>query len=386
MWASNYSAADQLTALQASQRTWRFRYELYDGWYEFKGPVVVEKCNVEYNALATGPNRTAKFRIPAAEAANIDFYGDQIKAYAELLMPDGGYATFSVGTFDVTTSGRRWINKIAKGGNTVQATESVEVVGYDGLVRLQQASSHLRYASSVGEFFTEEMKGPLSSVRLGIQGYNITPSTVTEATQLEWEVGTSYLTIVNNLCEQINYDPIHLNGQGIATTGPYTPPELASVAYTYLVDRKSVIIPGIDVELDLFDIPNVFVAMVSEPDRPPLRSMYTNDDPNSPFSVGNRGREIVKIIDPALDSSRGEITSAATQAILDEKVTRAAQEATQQFEVCEFTTGLMPFHDHADVLMIDYGAGDLRYRETAWSMDLVAGGQMKHSMRRVVVL
>jgi len=383
MWPSGYSVADVTKALTASQRKWSFRYELMDEWYQPKGEIKVIKCSVDYNALATGPNRTAKFQIPSEEAGRINFYMDQIRAWARLKMPDGGYAEFPVGTFDVTTTGNRYIPKRRwSGGVSVSASEKdvLQIEGYDGIIRLQQASLATRQEVNGGYVYTDAIRESIGYVNLIFTAIEHDPRTL--PVDVEWAPGTSFLKQMTDLTDAINYEPLHIDSMGTATSRPYKAPEDASVLYSYAVDRKSVIIPGIDVELDLFNIPNVFIASVSEPDRLPLRSVFRNDDPNSVLSTVSRGRDITLVLDPG----QGETNSAPDQASLDALVARAAQEASQQYEVVEFTTGLMPMHEHADVCMIDYGEGPLRYRETSWSMDLVAGGQMKHSMRRVVVL
>jgi hypothetical protein len=50
------------------------------------------------------------------------------------------------------------------------------------------------------------------------------------------------------------------------------------------------------------------------------------------------------------------------------------------------STGLMPFHGVGDAVGVDYGAGLGNYREVSWSMELRAGGQMTHELRRAVTL
>lgn len=209
-------------------------------------------------------------------------------------------------------------------------------------------------------------------------------SGLTLPAQLEWPPGTPKLTIANDLLQAINFETLSMTSMGIPIANSYRSPDQVAPIWSYKVDRDSVIVPGIDVELDLFKIPNVFVCIVSEPDRATLRSVYVNDDPNSLTSTVTRGRSIVMMVEPPQTTPGMDTEQAPDQATLDAKVLRAAQEASQQFEVATFSTGLMPFHEDSDVCWIDYGEGPLLFREHEWSMDLKAGGLMTHRFRRVV--
>jgi hypothetical protein len=47
----------------------------------------------------------------------------------------------------------------------------------------------------------------------------------------------------------------------------------------------------------------------------------------------------------------------------------------------------MPFHSNSDVYTIgvpDLGITGVKYTEHEWALELVAGGQMSHKVRRVV--
>jgi hypothetical protein len=67
-------------------------------------------------------------------------------------------------------------------------------------------------------------------------------------------------------------------------------------------------------------------------------------------------------------------------------VLRARSESSTIYEQVKMSTGLMPFHGVGDAVGVDYGAGLGNYREVSWSMELRAGGQMTHELRRAVTL
>lgn len=68
--------------------------------------------------------------------------------------------------------------------------------------------------------------------------------------------------------------------------------------WTYDDDNSSILYPEIDMEQDMYNVPNV-VDVVYSSDGHHIYAEVVNDDENSPFSTVNRGRRIVKrITDP----------------------------------------------------------------------------------------
>jgi hypothetical protein len=135
-----------------------------------------------------------------------------------------------------------------------------------------------------------------------------------------------------------------------------------------------------DQELDLFNVPNQWVMVVSEPELdPPLRSVYTNSDPASPTSTVRRQRTI---------TDYREEQEAVDQASLDGKVARLAFEASQVYESIPFQTALMPIHSGNDVyrLVVSRLAINAAYVEHSWKMTMKAGVPMDHVARRVVTV
>lgn len=62
--------------------------------------------------------------------------------------------------------------------------------------------------------------------------------------------------------------------------------------WTYNDDNSSILYPDIDMQHDLYGIPNV-VEVIYSSGKDYFRARIVNDDPNSPTSTVNRGREIV---------------------------------------------------------------------------------------------
>lgn len=201
----------------------------------------------------------------------------------------------------------------------------------------------------------------------------------TLSTTLEWEPGTPKLKVINDLLSAINYESATYDEDGIFVSKPYVSPTLRPSEFTYVTNAKSIISGDVNQTIDLFNVPNSWVLIVSEPEKPPMVAKYTNNDPNSITSTVERGRTIVDV--------RTE-NDAASQAVLNEKVMRLATEASQIYEHIEFTTGIMPIHQNSDVytLVIDGLVINDKYSETSWSMELSNGALMRHKVRRSVAL
>src|SRR5690606_17652178 len=131
------------------------------------------------------------------------------------------------------------------------------------------------------------------------------------------------------------YEPLSFDENGIAIVKPYVSPADRPSEYTYADDEFSVLHPEMEQTLDLFNIPNRWVLVVSDPDWPFVKSTYTNTNPASPTSTVRRQRTITVYDDQQL---------AADQQTLDDKAARMAFESSQVYEEIELTTALMPFH------------------------------------------
>ena len=89
--------------------------------------------------------------------------------------------------------------------------------------------------------------------------------------------------------------------------------------WTYNDDNSSILYPEFSMQHDIFGIPNV-VEVVYSNGSGCYETRVVNDDPNSPISTINRGREIVhRITDPDLigDPTDRQIDEYAKQTLRD---------------------------------------------------------------------
>lgn len=363
-----YTAAELADALTASTRRWSFRYDRVQPTGD-RNAIDVVKCSVSYNDLADNVQRVCQATLPTGVTFNL--LRDALRPYARLLMPDGDWQEWPMGTFYLETDTRRW--KTAAGGGLIQTQ------GWDRAVKTLLDSKTLdRYVVAAGSNVLNTVRAICGYAGLSL--FAMPLSTVVLPGAMEWDPGTPWIRVVNDLLTAINYRPLTGTPLGSPTTQEYRDPTTGPIVWNYTVDAKSVVRRGIDTVLDLANVPNAWVAFVSEPDRPVLRSSLTNSNLQDPLSTVGRNRTIVDVIAP--DRTKG----AVDQATLDALVMRAAQDARSAYEQAKFSTGLMPFHSGGDIVTLDYGLGAIRYRSHTWDLELEAGAAMQHQMRRVVTL
>jgi hypothetical protein len=299
------------------------------------------------------------------EQPEIDYLSDRIQPFMEIQMPDGNWIDFPLGVFILSTPTKRdEVNGVYR-----------EIEAYDGLVILDEDKFTSRFYLTAGTKYTDAVESILRSA--GITRFNIEPKSATLATDMEFKIGTSKLEAINQLLQAINYTPIWVDANGYFVASQYVSPAERAVDYSYKDDELSVIYNGMEEELDLYGVPNVWVVTQSNPEKTPLVSTKTNDNPDSPTSTVNVGRNIVDF---------REVDDISDQETLDAYVDRIAFEASQVFGKLKFRTALMPFHEYADVIHVKYDALkiDYKFSETAWKMPLKAGAEMEHEVRRVV--
>lgn len=364
-----YTEAQVKAALHSGGRQLSFRYELLTAAGDHKAWLGgVKAGSIAYNALAQ-IKRTARFSIDESVGDSINWQSDRIRPHFRLLMSDGGWATWPLGEFLLSSPTRR------SDSTSTAVLRAVEA--YDQLVVLVDDKVTDRYTVAAGVNYIAQVKTLLDSA--GITRQNLAATTKVLPAARDWPPGTRKLDIINDLLTAINYRTLWFDERGLAVAEAYMAPSSAPIEYSYRDDDDSVTFPEVEETLDLFSVPNKWVLVVSQPDRPVLTASYTNSAASSPTSTVARGRTIVDFRDDV---------DAADQDALNAKVSRLAFEASQIYQSVELQTGVMPHHSDADVLDVQFGALQIaaRYSEHSWEMDLRTGGRMSHRVRKVVTV
>lgn len=380
-------------ARNGSQRI-SYRYELLDKSLRRKFDLPnVTKGYIDYSGLAD-IKRIAKFTLIEDETLDIDYLNDRIKPYMRVYIPpkrkkngvttfythmqsievpntigdrDGGWVEFPLGVFFLSSPSRQ-----DEGNNVIIR----EIDAYDGLIVLLNDKLLERLIIPAGTPYTEAMIGVLTSA--GINQYNIQETSEVLPRDMEFEPGREKLYVFNELERQINFTQANVDENGFYVSEKYISPSEKRANLAYKTDNESVIYVGASEELDLFNVPNVFVAIRSNAEQEPITSTYINNNPESPTSYPSRGFYIV---------DRRELEDIADQAALDSYVRRVAFDASQVYGRIKFRTLPMPFHGFMDV--IDFHHDPLgiegKFVELAWTLDMdPVNGTMEHELRKIV--
>lgn len=246
---------------------------------------------------------------------------------------------------------------------------------YDKGIILKEDKLQDRLYIPAGSNYVAQVKNVLLSA--GINKFSIESSSLTNSADIEFEIGTSKLDVINDLLYAINFYPIHFDGNGFAETSRYIEPMQRSVQLSYMTDHKSIILEGAQQSNDLYNVPNVVVRYVDNPDADPLRSVYINNNPDSIISTVRRGRNIVDV---------ESVDDIADQDTLDSYTKRIAIEKSQACDSVMLRTGLTTGHGFRNCIFVrdDELEISTKYIEYSWNMDLKVGGSMTHHLKRVL--
>lgn len=205
----------------------------------------------------------------------------------------------------------------------------------------------------------------------GITQLSVDPTAAIVEGSIGWDIGTSYGQILQDLCLLGGYYNPWFDADGICqvkqkvtdlNTAPV--PVLVYAEGTNILRRTSTL------SSDLLAAPNRFIVVSSGPTDYPIVGTY--DVPASaPYSIQARGGLVVP-----------DVTSVQGVANVGDAAARAREIAQTKlpFETLSFSSPVDPRHSAFDV--VEY-LGE-RWLETVWGMQLVAGGEMTHTLQRVI--
>lgn len=255
--------------------------------------------------------------------------------------------------------------------------KTLQVQAYDRcwLIRDHYTESAQYFAS--GTNYLTAVETMLTAAGIALISATPTAATLTEARQ-DWDIGTSYLTIVNQLLSEINYNPLWFNEQGMAMLEPAIVPSAENLDHIFDLRDPSVLVrPKIRRKTDVYSAPNVFICVCSNADKDdPMVATSENTNPQSPLAIQRRGRRIAKVV---------QVDNIASQNELQAYADRLRNESMITSETIQLTTGLLPGFGVGDVVGLIAGDQMDVCIERSWSMDLRPGGNMQHTLEKVVI-
>ncbi len=291
----------------------------------------------------------------------INFLSDRLHVTAEI----NGTA-YPLGIFCVTTETPRRTDGLAL----------VDVEAYSLLYILKQCKIESRLYYPKGTAYTAIVQELLADA--GFTNYAVDSSDLTLATDREdWEIGTTYLTIINGLLREINYNDLWVTVSGQIRATKYAAPSLDNITHTYTAGRDSIIKENYTVTSDYYGKANVFIVICDHPELDEtLRAESVNDSASSPYSTVNLGRRV-----PVIEY----VDNTPSQTELQQYADNLKAKSHQTNEVIEFVTAIVPTHSTYDTVLVDVGGVTGVYRETGYEITLGASGEMKHTGARIIV-
>lgn len=278
------------------------------------------------------------------------------------------YAEFPLGVFVLSTPTRK-----SKG-----ALNTWEIEAYDRTVILQEDSLTEPLYFAAGTAYLSAVQSVLVSAGVSDVFVMDYVGTALPAAR-QFDIGLKKLAVANAMLSEINFNPVHCDADGRFILSAYKESSVSDINLTYQADSLSLIARDTSSETDFYNVPNVFIAVCSNPDlNTDYVSVWVNDSPVSRLSTVQRGRRIVsEIYRP---------DAIASQAELDNYIARIAFEANQVYEQLTFSTALMPVHGSSEVLEIKHPDIEGVFVESSWELPLSADGQMAHTARRLVLI
>lgn len=312
--------------------------------------------------------RIGEFVLKENEYQDIDYLNDRIRPIYRLRMPDGNYAEWSLGVFLMPSPERS--DQSGAMLRNIKAYDTGEILLEDKFITRYLIPAGTRYVDAV----TDILNGA------GIEKVNIQDHPGVLEIDKEFEIGFPKIRAANQLLNEINYTSIYPDVNNYFISKPYVLPSNRESEYTYKNDELSIIYPGSTEEIDLFNVPNIWVVTASNPEKAVLTSTYINDLPTSKTSTVSRKRNIPRI---------EKVNDILDQATLNDYCQRMAYNDSQIYGIFRFSTALMPHHAYQDCLFIDHSEYSLaaKHIEMAWDMELdPIEGKMNHNCRRVILI
>lgn len=253
----------------------------------------------------------------------------------------------------------------------------LQLTAYDRAWLVRDHYTETRPFFAAGTGYLEAVVSILSSS--GVTQINETPSskTLTEDRE-DWDIGTSWLDIANQLLDEINYEHVWFDQDGSCVLEPKTAPTGEHI--DRILDEAEIedmIAPGSQISSDIYEKPNVFICICSNADKAaPMTAVAENTNPQSPLSIPRRGRRIATVI---------QVDNIAGQAELQVFADRQVTDSLMTGETIQIQTALLPGFGVGDIVALRHGDVYSVCREKRWTMQLGVGGKMTHILERVVM-
>lgn len=242
-----------------------------DTWLDEKPIRDVLSCSINRDA-------TAETLGSASLSCGSDLGETYIRAYLTTIQ-NGIKERFPIGTVLIQTPSISFDGK----------SHSIDMDAYSPLMELKEKMPPIGYTVRRGQNIMEVAYQLCRSYMRA----PVTPAKCSDILVTDFVADTSdtWLSFISDLISQAKYT-LELDAKGNVTFAPVIATASMQPVCTFDDGNSSILYSDVTVERDLYGIPNVVEVLYSSSDLT-LFARVVNDDPNSPTSTVNRGREII---------------------------------------------------------------------------------------------
>lgn len=322
-----------------------------------------------------------KYQAGSGDLSEIDYTRDRIKVYLGIRMPYNG------------TDGTPWADvplMVLLPSSPSRVAEGTAVIAsadcFDQTIILENDRVTDRYTVAAGTKYLTAVTTVAQSAGFDTSSWNLTPIAAGLEDELpalrEWPIGTPKLDIINGLLESVNYEELWFDGNGNGVCEPKRLPDQRSAEITLETNSDSIILFGVEENLDISSVPNIVIRAVAEAERAILSSIATNDSFSSPTSTTRRRNATgpIQVVDY-------DTVDAADQTTLDAITEQALSDLSQVFQENRVPILYYPFFGHIDCVQLNHNRLGTSAKSITYGWDIPLGPddyQMEVSMRAAV--
>ena len=244
-------------------------------------------------------------------------------------------------------------------------TKNITLDAYTPLLELKENYPPLGYSLMKGENIMDRAY-VITREQLRAPVYKTTNSEVLK-TNFVASLNETWISFLNDLMKNAKYN-FSLDELGRILFTPEQDTKSLQPVWTYTDDNSSILYPSLDIDHDLYGIPNV-VEVIYSKENTYLYGVATNDDSDSLISTVNRGRKIThRVTNP-------EIIGNPTQAQIQEYAEKTLREVSTMEYTITYKHGYCPVRV-GDCVRLNYkraGLNGIKAKVISQSIECVPG-------------
>lgn len=244
-------------------------------------------------------------------------------------------------------------------------TKNITLDAYTPLLELKENYPPLGYSLMKGENIMDRAY-VITREQLRAPVYKTTHSEVLN-TNFVASLNETWISFLNDLIKNAKYN-FSLDELGRILFTPEQDTKSLQPVWTYTDDNSSILYPSLDIDHDLYGIPNV-VEVIYSKENTYLYGVATNDDSDSPISTINRGRKIThRVTNP-------EIIGNPTQSEIQQYAEQTLREVSTMEYTITYKHGYCPVRV-GDCVRLNYkraGLNGIKAKVISQSIECVPG-------------